>query len=75
MSQAWRADAVCRQVDHELFFPEHGQHAGNALKVCRRCPVAKQCLDYALDNLHDGIWGGLIPLDRKYYRRKTKGQQ
>jgi len=33
---------------------------------CRRCPVAAECLNYALRNGEkEGIWGGLTPEERE----------
>lgn len=76
----WMADALCAQVDLDLFFPEKGGGTRQAKAVCnggpRRhgdprppCPVREQCLRYALD--HDerfGIWGGLSERERRQLR-------
>ena len=35
-----------------------------ARAVCRRCPLATACLDYALDNEEYGVWGGTTPAER-----------
>lgn len=43
-----------------------------ARRLCRACPVATDCLEYALR--HDeryGIWGGLDPVERAALRRKS----
>lgn len=56
---SWQADALCAQTDPEIFFPEKGGSTAEAEKVCARCPVAAECLDYALDNDERfGVWGG-----------------
>lgn len=55
----WQRDALCREVDHDAFFPEKGQANERAKAVCANCPVSRKCLAYALE--HDewfGIWGG-----------------
>jgi RecB family exonuclease len=41
------------------FFPQRGESHAEAKKMCARCPVQKQCGDYADSNEDDsGIWGG-----------------
>ncbi|WP_093661268.1 WhiB family transcriptional regulator [Streptomyces wuyuanensis] len=51
----WRQNALCRGEDPDLFFPIGGGNSGPTLMqtaeakaVCRRCPVARQCLEWAL---------------------------
>jgi hypothetical protein len=63
---AWYEDALCAQVDQDMFFPEKGGPTNDARAVCAMCPVASKCLDYALAN-HErfGIWGGLVPEERR----------
>ena len=58
--------ARCKGKTH-LFFPKHDgdqSYAEVAVSICRRCPVRKDCLDYALQfppyDMH-GVWGGLTP--------------
>lgn len=59
------ADAACRQVDPELFFPPKGGdwHARQAKAVCGDCPVLADCARHAA-NLRlsgaplAGIWAG-----------------
>jgi WhiB family redox-sensing transcriptional regulator len=62
----WREEAVCRQVDHDIFFPEKGGSTREAKKVCLSCPVKDQCLGWALDHEERfGIWGGLSERERR----------
>lgn len=64
---AWTEDALCAQIDSEIFFPEKGGSTREAKAMCRRCPVAAECLDYALaNNEQHGIWGGLSPRHRRH---------
>lgn len=75
MKDNWRLDALCAQMDGELFFPEttHTAEHKKARQICFRCPVREQCLEYALRNRVDfGIWGGTVPLERKIMRRKLR---
>jgi WhiB family redox-sensing transcriptional regulator len=60
-------DAACATTDPELWFPELDSlwRVAQAKKICEKCPVKKECLDYALVNkFKDGIWGGLSPTER-----------
>jgi WhiB family redox-sensing transcriptional regulator len=68
---AWKDDAVCAQVDPEIFYPEKGGSTREAKRVCSGCEVRDKCLQYALDNDERfGIWGGLADRER---RRLKKG--
>lgn len=60
----WRDEALCREVDLELFFPRKGERP--ARSICARCPVQPECLDEALDaRIRWGIWGGTTERDRR----------
>jgi WhiB family redox-sensing transcriptional regulator len=66
----WRADAICAQVDPELFYPDAGRSTAAAKRVCMGCPARRACLDYALAHGENtGIWGGTTPDQRKAMRR------
>lgn len=68
--QKWTEDAICAQIDPDLFFPEKGASIQQAKRVCDSCPVRQQCLDAALrNNERFGIWGGLSERERREYRR------
>src|SRR5690606_24420303 len=61
----WTEDALCAQVDPELFFPEKGASTTGAKSVCAACPIAAECLAYALDNGEEyGVWGGKSARER-----------
>lgn len=62
----WQDDALCAEIGTEMFFPEKGGSTKDAKKVCADCPVAQQCLNYALQNDERfGIWGGLSERERR----------
>ncbi|MFE4834474.1 WhiB family transcriptional regulator [Arthrobacter sp. NPDC056691] len=62
---SWREDALCAQVDPELFFPEKGQPSRDAKKICSTCDVREQCLQWAMTaNQRHGVWGGLTARER-----------
>ena len=68
----WVRDALCSQVDTDLFFPEKGQASAPAKLICRRCPVIADCLQFALDhNIKEGVWGGTS----ERQRRELRGQR
>ena len=69
----WVADALCQEVDADLWFAQTGARGGAkgraetraAINICRQGPVQTACLEYAL--VHDiayGVWGGLSAQDR-----------
>jgi WhiB family redox-sensing transcriptional regulator len=73
----WRGYGACLSADPELFFPISGRGPGvrqvaGALRVCARCTVRQQCLDFALRmNEPEGIWGGTTPEERLRVRRRN----
>lgn len=74
----WRKFAACKGLT-SLFFPENNSSNVNdvngAKEVCRECPVAQPCLDYALDNYEKvGVWGGTGEPERRVLRRIKKAQ-
>jgi WhiB family redox-sensing transcriptional regulator len=65
----WRADALCAQVDGDLFFRppnSNADWANQAKRICAECPVIYECLRYAINtNQEHGVWGGLTPHERR----------
>ncbi len=69
-NEQWQDRALCSQTDPEAFFPEKGGSTREAKKICQRCSVRSECLEYALG--HDerfGIWGGLSERERRRLKR------
>lgn len=65
----WQDQALCAQVDAELFYPEKGGSTREAKSICAGCPVRMECLEYAMDRgEHFGIWGGLSERERRRLR-------
>jgi WhiB family redox-sensing transcriptional regulator len=60
----WLRSAACVGEDPELFFPVGTtgpalRDVAAAKRVCARCRVTADCLDYALDSGQtSGVWGG-----------------
>lgn len=65
----WVEDAICAQVDGDLFYPEQGASNAEAKRLCRSCPVREQCLEAGMSEMH-GIWGGHTPKERQAMRRE-----
>jgi hypothetical protein len=71
----WWADASCRGLDGNIWFPEKPQgrdYFALARKYCNLCKVREACLAEALelDADHDrfGMWGGHTPKERQRIR-------
>jgi len=74
--QEWEHRRACRDADPSDFYPDVKGEArkaaeARALEICAECPVAKQCLQAALDNREfHGVWGGTTAGQRrKVFRR------
>ncbi len=68
---AWFARAACASTDPDAYFPAKGAQVKAAKAVCGRCPVAADCLDYALaTGQKHGIWGGLSVNQRRRLARQ-----
>jgi WhiB family transcriptional regulator, redox-sensing transcriptional regulator len=68
----WQDRALCSQTDPEAFFPEKGGSTREAKRICSRCEVKAECLEFALG--HDerfGIWGGLSERERRRLKRRA----
>ncbi|GAB2762871.1 WhiB family transcriptional regulator [Nocardioides pakistanensis] len=73
--QEWTALAECAQVDPDLWHPEKGGNNEFAKKICERCPVKRECLDYVIayeagdfgtkQSYPTGIYGGLSAMERR----------
>lgn len=80
----WVSDANCKNVDVEIFFPDH--HSNNmkqvlfAKEICSRCVARIECLEDALRIENDvsmhyryGIFGGMTPKERYQIRKGRNG--
>lgn len=65
----WQDEALCAQTDPNLFFPEKGEPATEAKKICVNCPVQMECLEYAQDRgMLSGVWGNKTAYERRMLR-------
>lgn len=70
---AWQDAALCAQTDPEAFHPERGGSTEPAKKICQRCEVRQECLEYALAAREEfGVWGGMSEPERKDERERRK---
>lgn len=70
----WRFRGACLDENPDLFFPNGSGTTGlqveEAKLVCRRCPVQRECLAYALESGQEsGVWGGMSESERRAHRR------
>ena len=74
----WQTRAACRNADPELFFPASDDNTSVIVArarmavapICGSCPVATECLRWALDSGQDhGLWAVTTPTDRRAIRR------
>lgn len=61
----WYAQAACRGMPTEWWFPELGmpdrqrRNFYKAKAICADCPVKEQCLKYGKETGSMGLWGGV----------------
>jgi WhiB family transcriptional regulator, redox-sensing transcriptional regulator len=70
----WRHRGLCAGEDPEIFFPANGVSEIKARKICTKCPVSEDCLEYATEAYEFGIWGGLDQQQRRARRRRQLRQ-
>lgn len=72
----WHLDALCTQTDPELWFPDTGEHAIEAKKICHQCPAQHPCREQAIRDYEPyGIWGGTSPKERRQIRTQRRHRQ
>jgi WhiB family redox-sensing transcriptional regulator len=69
----WMATGNCRNHPPAVFFPSDGVGVDRARRICGSCPVATQCLEYALTNRIDhGVWGGTSERERRRILKRRR---
>lgn len=72
--EEWQAFGLCNGLGpkaNRIFFPERGGNTKQAKKICERCEVREECLEYALRVREPfGIWGGMTERERKRIQRE-----
>lgn len=71
MNETWYLESACLGKGSEMFFADSGdkreclRKEAKAKNICRQCPVAAECLMYAMQNGEIyGIWGSFSPKER-----------
>lgn len=80
IKEVWRDKAACKGVPLNVFYFESDEENRNLKKetekakaFCKECPVAEQCLAYALnENIKFGVWGGFTSRERGTLRKLFK---
>lgn len=69
--ESWAHQGLCVGQDPEIWFPKNEADEPVAVRVCVRCPVKRECAEYALriKEAH-GVWGGLTEQDRRRILRR-----
>lgn len=73
--QPWLKNAACKGMDPSLFYPDKASHVDPiAIRVCARCPVEDECLEYALEQGPSllGYWGGTSQKRRRIMLRERR---
>lgn len=73
-ARPWAKHGLCVGLDPAPWYPSRGRGRSNighqAKAICAACPVAKQCLTFAVStNETHGIWGGCGEPKRRALRR------
>ncbi|WP_435280141.1 WhiB family transcriptional regulator [Streptomyces sp. 1222.5] len=80
-SLCWVQQAACASTDIDPTIFYAPEHPGNpsaarihtAKKICSRCSVIKQCLEFAMSrNERFGVWGGLTVAERRQLHRNHR---
>jgi len=73
---SWMAKGACVGTDPDAFFPPPGPKTDRDAKaICATCPVVDTCLEYALANHLDGVWGNTNGRERRRLRPRKSGRQ
>lgn len=66
-TEEWKLAKACTPDQGDLFFPERGEDADAAKRICSGCTVRRECLTYALTPPVErlGIWGGTSGRERR----------
>lgn len=70
-------DIACRGADTNLFYPVGTTGPADAQikaakAICARCEFREECLETALANGEEGIWGGLTDDERQKLRQERR---
>ena len=73
MDTEWMQRGKCRDLSPSIFFPSDGLGVQAAQRICDECPVASECLEYALaERVDHGVWGGKSERERRRILRRRR---
>ena len=73
MDTEWMSVGKCKDLSPSIFFPSDGVGVQAAQRICAECPVADDCLEYALEHHIDhGVWGGCSERERRRILRRRR---
>ena len=68
----WPALGRCAGTDPDALFVQ-GKAQRAAKVVCKGCPVAERCLEYALaERIDHGVWGGCSERERRRILKRRR---
>ena len=65
----WHSDGLCHEYPEVDFFATRATDQDDAVAICGRCLVRDECLDFAVANGEQGVWGGTVDSERRVMRR------
>jgi WhiB family redox-sensing transcriptional regulator len=77
----WAPLAACAGKDSNIWFPESDRASATeavqkARRICLLCPVRKECLEWAFENVHstvEGVYGGTTGEEREQALKEGPG--
>ncbi len=72
-----REEALCAQVDPDLWFEVNDDLVKEAVSICHQCPVMEECRQFSIDHrIYYGVWGGMTgPQRRRKYRIREEDDE
>jgi WhiB family transcriptional regulator, redox-sensing transcriptional regulator len=71
LTDKWKNQGNCRNSALD-FYAIDDLSIRAAKEVCRNCPVKAQCLQTAVRDAEEGVWGGTSERDRRAMKRGRK---
>lgn len=69
-------DAACRDsTNPDAWFSYDARVTEQARNICRRCPVLRDCLEWALTHKETGLWAGTTDEQRKALAKRYSTQE
>jgi hypothetical protein len=62
MRYKWQENSLCLNLDTNIFFDKYEENVSirpAVDKMCKECPVRKECITSAVSRQEWGVWGGV----------------